>query len=148
MNPTGRSQPRLRLLVLTSTYPRWSGDHEPGFVHELSRRLAADFDVTVLCPHAPGAAATEMLDGVRVLRYRYAPEALETLVHNGGIIGNLARAKWKWLLVPGFFLAQAIAAWNCLRRDRPDVIHGHWLIPQGLLLATLSLVVRGFPPFC
>ena len=48
--------PRRRLLVLASTYPRWPGDPEPGFVHELARRLTDRFDVTVLCPHAPGAA--------------------------------------------------------------------------------------------
>ena len=28
------------LLVLASTYPRWRNDPEPGFVHELSKRLA------------------------------------------------------------------------------------------------------------
>ena len=48
-----------RLLVLTSTYPRWRDDPEPGFVHELSKRLVADFDVTVLAPHARGAAVEE-----------------------------------------------------------------------------------------
>ncbi len=41
-----------RLLVLSSTYPRWVNDAEPGFVHELSRRLAGDFEVTVVCPTA------------------------------------------------------------------------------------------------
>ncbi len=36
---------RLRVLVLASTYPRWAGDPEPNFVHELSRRLAEEDDV-------------------------------------------------------------------------------------------------------
>ncbi len=43
-----------RLLVLTSTYPRWPGDPEPGFVHELAKRLVDYYDVTVLGPHAHG----------------------------------------------------------------------------------------------
>jgi glycosyltransferase involved in cell wall biosynthesis len=145
-NPIGAAR-RAKLLVLTSTYPRWAGDHEPGFVHELSRRLARDLDVIVIAPHAPGAAKREMLDGVDVRRYRYAPDALEALVQNGGIVTNLKRAKWKWLLVPGFLLAQAVAVWRTLRRDRPNVIHGHWLIPQGLLLALLSLLLPRMPPF-
>ena len=37
-----------RLLVLTSTFPRWHGDHEPAFVFELARRLTDRFAVTVL----------------------------------------------------------------------------------------------------
>jgi hypothetical protein len=35
---------RPRVLVLTSTFPRWENDTEPAFVFELSRRLAASFD--------------------------------------------------------------------------------------------------------
>src|SRR5690606_9209651 len=60
------------LLVLASTYPRWPGDPEPGFVHELSRRLTDRFRVIALCPHAPGARTAERMDGVEVVRYRYA----------------------------------------------------------------------------
>jgi glycosyltransferase involved in cell wall biosynthesis len=124
-----------KLLVLASTYPRWAGDAEPGFVHELARRLVDQFDVTVICPHAKGAARQEVLDGVRVVRYRYAPDAFETLVNDGGIIANLRRSRWKWLLLPSFFLAQWVVLLCLLRKLRPDVVHAHWLIPQGLLTA-------------
>ena len=138
---------RAKLLVLASTYPRWAGDPEPGFVHQLARRLLDAFEVTVLTPHAPGAALAEDLDGVQVRRYRYAPEALETLVHDGGIITNLRGQPWKWLLVPAFLCAMAWSAWRTLRRDRPDVIHAHWLLPQGLIVAGLGVLFNRMPPF-
>jgi len=137
---------RQRLLVLTSTYPRWPDDHEPSFVHELCKRLTGDFDVTVLCPHAAGAAIDEVMDDVRIRRYRYAPARLETLVNEGGIITNLRRQPWKWLLIPGFLFAQAWATWQLIRRLRPDIIHAHWLVPQGLLVAALSRIDRRTPP--
>lgn len=123
------------VLVLASTYPRWAGDPEPAFVHELARRLTHRFRVIVLCPHASGAPLAEVMDGVQVRRYRYAPAALETLVNDGGIVTNLKRARWKWLLVPGFVLAQAWQMWRLCRHERVDVVHAHWLIPQGLLAA-------------
>jgi glycosyltransferase involved in cell wall biosynthesis len=126
---------RLRLLVLTSTYPRWAGDPEPGFVHELSRRLAETFDVRVIGPHAAGALARENLDGVEVHRYRYAPVALETLVNHGGILTNLKRSLWKWLLVPTFLAGQYLVMRKAVREFRPQVIHAHWLLPQGLIAA-------------
>jgi glycosyltransferase involved in cell wall biosynthesis len=129
---------RQTLLVLASTYPRWQGDHEPGFVHELCRRLLDRFDVVVLTSHAHGAAAEEMMDGVRVVRYRYGPAAMETLVYGGGIASNLQRAKWKYLLVPGFLLAQYVRAHKLIRQERIDAIHAHWLIPQGLVAARLG----------
>jgi Glycosyltransferase len=126
---------RPRLLVLASTYPRWANDHEPGFVHALSKRLAERFEVVVLCPHAPGAATTEALDGVLVTRYRYAPAPLERLVNNGGIITNLRRHPWMFLLLPGFFLGQLFALSRLVRHFSPAVIHAHWIIPQGFIAA-------------
>lgn len=136
-----------RLLVLASTFPRWAGDPEPGFVHELARRLVSEFDVCVLCPHAPGARATEIIDGLRVNRYRYAPEALETLVNNGGIIANLRRSPWKWLLLPTFFGGLLWSAWREIARWRPHVAHAHWLLPQGLVLALVERIHRHAPGF-
>ena len=109
---TGAAARRPVLLVLASTYPRWTGDPEPGFVHELSKRLADDFRVIVLGPHAPDAKPREMLEGVEVVRYRYAPERWETLVNDGGIVTNLKLQRWKLLLVPGFVLMQAWCAWR------------------------------------
>lgn len=133
------------LLVLASTYPRWQGDPEPGFVHELARRCTGDFDVIALVPGAPGALACERLDGVEVVRYRYAPRRLETLVNDGGIVTNLRRQPWKLLLVPAFVLAQAWHARQLVRTRQVDVIHAHWLLPQGLIAAVLQSKGRSVP---
>ena len=135
------------LLVLTSTYPRWKGDHEPGFVHELSKRLTDDFKVIVLGPSAPGAVPREALDGVDVFRYRYAPRRMETLVNDGGIVTNLRRHRWKLLLLPGFITALAWRAWRLLRTERVDVVHAHWLIPQGLIAMLLGKLSRRPVPY-
>lgn len=135
------------LLVLASTYPRWPGDPEPGFVHELSKRLANRFRVIVLGPHAPGAKTREVLDGVEVVRYRYAPERWETLVNDGGIVTNLKLHRWKPLLVPGFVLVQAWQAWRLCRHEKVDAIHAHWLIPQGLIAACLQSLPGRKVPF-
>ncbi|WP_081500754.1 glycosyltransferase [Dyella japonica] len=132
------SEIRPKLLVLASTYPRWRGDHEPGFVHELCRRMRHRFDITVLTSHARGARAEEIIDGVRVVRYRYAPVALETLVYGGGIASNLRRSAWKYGLVPTFLLAQYLRARALVRKERIDAIHAHWLIPQGSIATALG----------
>ncbi|HWU71598.1 MAG TPA: glycosyltransferase [Pseudoxanthomonas sp.] len=135
------------LLVLASTYPRWSGDPEPGFVHELCKRLTSRFRVVVVGPHAAGAKRMEMLDGVEVRRYRYAPSALETLINDGGIVTNLRRAPWKWLLLPGFVFGLLWSAWRTVASERPAVAHAHWLLPQGLALAILGMFDRRVPSF-
>jgi len=138
---------RYRILVLASTYPRWRDDHEPGFVHELNRRLTDSFDVHVICPRAPGAKSCEVLDGVTVHRFRYAPRAMETLVQEGGILVNLQRTAWKWGLVPFFMLGQFFACLKVIRNIKPHCLHAHWIVPQGLVLAVLALLPWRMPPF-
>lgn len=138
--------PKKKLLVLSSTYPRWDDDWEPAFVHELSKRLTSEFEVSVLCPREKGSKARETKDQVNVVRYRYAPNALSTLVSNGGIAANLKNQPLKWLLVPLFFLFQTLAIIIAIKRDKPDVIHCHWIIPQGICLYIAKILSRSKIP--
>lgn len=129
MPPTAKP----RLLVVSSTFPRWAGDREPPFVFELTRRLVDHYKIWVLAPHAPGAKTLERMGKLIVIRYRYFFERGETLVQGGGILANLGAGRWRYGLVPFFMLLQWWALVRLLRRVRFDLIHAHWLIPQGLL---------------
>lgn len=139
-----------RLLVLTSTFPRWRDDPEPAFVHELARRLTGHFDVTVLAPRAPGSQRLERMDSLRVVRFPYFVQRWENLAtHGGGILSRLRVNRWNYLLVPPFLLGQLWALIRLLRRERFDMIHAHWIIPQGLI-AVLGRVLsrRAIPLVC
>lgn len=124
---------RRRVLVLTSTFPRWEGDHEPPFIYELCRRLASRFDVLVLAPHFPGAVRQENITGVKVVRFRYFIPRWQGLAYEGGILSKLRQNKWLYLQVPFFFFFQLLALIRIMGTNRFDVIHAHWLVPQGLV---------------
>ena len=121
-----------RLLVTASTFPRWEGDTEPRFVLDLCKKLTAYFDVTVLVPAAPGAAKEEVLEGVSVIRYHYFPiHKWETLCYPGAIVPRIREKKVRVLLVPFLFMA---LWWKIGRMKKQfDVVHAHWLIPQGIV---------------
>ena len=136
----------MRILVVTSTFPRWQGDTEPAFVYELCRRLhCLGADIDVLAPHTQGAKTMEVMDGINVYRYRYCPERLEILAYRGGILANLKRG---FLVVPFFLVFQGIAVWKRLRKEKYDLVHSHWIIPQGFVcvLANLLSVRRNRKP--
>lgn len=78
------------------------------------------------------------MDRVEIIRYRYAPQAMETLVYGGGIATHLKRSPWKVVWVPGFVLGQYLAARRILRARHVDLIHAHWLLPQGMVAKWLA----------
>lgn len=124
---------KQKILVLTSTFPRWLNDTDPPFVYELSKRLASSFDITVHAPHYPGAKTNEIMNGIRVHRFRYFFQPLEKLAGSTGILPTLKRNKFYYLIVPFFLCAQFLSAFFLVRKICPDIIHAHWLIPQGLI---------------
>jgi glycosyltransferase involved in cell wall biosynthesis len=136
---TSASKPAV--LVLTSTFPRWKGDVDPPFVHELVRRLTDSFDIHVVAPHAPGSKRREILDGVHVHRFRYGHARWEHLAYHGGILANIKRSPVLCGLVPLFLAAQLLAAIHLLIRQPIQLIHAHWIFPQGMI-ALLARAIR------
>ena len=131
-----------RLLVLASTFPREIGDGTPGFVLDLALEEAKHFEVRVLAPMVPGARRHEQIGvasgtPITVIRYRYVWPFRHALA-DGGIIDNLKAKPILALQVPFLLLG----LWRALLVQgitwRPNAIHAHWLIPQGLV-ATLAL---------
>lgn len=130
---------RPRVLMLTSTLPRWEGDSEPRFVLDLARHLGKQFDVEILAPHAPRAARSEVLEGVHITRFRYWYPRWQSVAYEGGIAWRLSENPARVIQIP-FFIGSL--AWHTIRRlrqePRIDLMHAHWLIPQGLV----AVVVR------
>ncbi len=124
---------RKKLLVLTSTFPRWKNDTLPPFVYELSKRLTDKFDVTVLAPSYPGAKDFEIMDKMKVYRFHYFIRQFEKLAGSGGILPVLSKNPFYYFVVPFFLLGEYLAAKKLVEKERPDIIHAHWIIPQGLI---------------
>jgi glycosyltransferase involved in cell wall biosynthesis len=143
-------QNRPRVLVLTSTFPRWENDPEPAFIFELCRRLISDYNITVLAPRTPGGKILETIAGINVVRFPYFFNRWEKLaMHGGGILNKLKSSPLYYMMVPFFLLGQLWAVRRLLRNDHFDLIHAHWLIPQGLI-SVLGLILsrRRIPLVC
>ena len=129
-----------KLLVLTTTFPRWPNDADPPFVYNLSKRLTQKFDVTVHTPHYPGAKTREFLDGMHIYRFRYNFAPLEKLAGSTGILPTLRANKMLYIIVPFLIGCQFFSLLFLVRKLRPDIIHAHWLFPQGFAAIILKRV--------
>jgi len=132
---------RPRILVTTSTFPRWPGDTEPGFVYELCRSLSEQgIDVDVLAPHADGARDFELMHDIRVYRYRYFSSRLQSLAYSGGILANLKNNPLNLIQVPFFLVSQLFALYRLLGSGNYGLVHAHWVIPQAMVCALANLL--------
>jgi phosphatidyl-myo-inositol dimannoside synthase len=140
------TQPRRggRVLFLTSNYPRWAGDTTTPFVHDLAVDLGArGWQVRVLAPHAPGAARDETIDGVQVHRFRYlVPASAQTVCYGGGALVNIRSSPLTRAKIPALVLAEGLATARSLMGG-VDLVHAHWVLPQGFVAATTPF--RGVP---
>ena len=100
----------------------------------------------VLAPHAAGSQVETMLDGIRITRYRYSFSRLENLAYRGGIIENLKQNRCRYGLIPFFLLFQTLAIQKLLRHFQFDLIHAHWIIPQGACAALTNHSHKTRPP--
>jgi len=121
------------VLMSTSVFPRWSGDATPPFVLNQAQAVAEQgWGVTVLVPHAPGAARRERIGGVEVIRFRYLwPHRLQSLCYEGGMLVQLRKYPHRRWQLPFFLLAQIRAIRILCKQENFDLIHAHSLLPQG-----------------
>ncbi len=120
-----------KVLFLASSYPRNEQDSAAVFLRYLAEALAArGYQVHVLAP-ADGKSETTLEGQVIVRRFQYFPLRWQKLAYGSGIIPNLKRSPWLWLQVPCYALAMTLALRRLLRQERYDVLHAHWIMPQG-----------------
>lgn len=122
---------KKKILITASTFPRWEGDTEPRFILDYAKSIQEYYDVTVMAPASQGAADQEVLEGVKVIRYHYFPiHRFETLCYPGAIVPRIKQKKARALLVP--FLLFSMRRRLKKERKNYDLVHAHWLIPQGI----------------
>jgi glycosyltransferase involved in cell wall biosynthesis len=94
----------VKVVVLTTSYPRWEGDAAGRFVAEAVERLRGRVDVDVVSAHS----------------FRHYGVA-----YGHGVLENLKRRPWLGALVP-LMLGSFVHAARDAARDA-DVLHAHWL---------------------
>jgi len=133
-----------RVLVIATTFPRWQNDIRPEFVYELSKRLQNNgFEIVVLAPHHIGAKKFEIMDGMKVYRFSYFwPDKYQKLVYGGGILPNIQRSNLAKIQVPFLVLSELYYSFKLIKKERIDMIHSHWIIPNGLVGAILKRLCK------
>ncbi len=124
----------MRVLMITSKFPRFIGDTQPGFVYEFVNAVKKlGNEVAVVAPHDADADKKEIMDGVAVYRFQYFwPAKLQKVSYGPGIPANVQGNFLTKLQFPFFALSQLFLTKKVSKKFNPDIVHAHWALPQGL----------------
>lgn len=140
----------MHIAVLTHNYPRFPGDFSGNFVAALSQELVRQGNkVSVLAPWDPAYRLSDSDPALEppqrtphaptLYLWRYAPlAAWHQLGYMRTMEADVRMRDQTYWLAPMFFAAGALATLRWCRALRPDVIHAHWLLPNGLFGALAS----------
>lgn len=124
---------KLRVLIITSKFPRFKGDPQPPFTYDLSKELVnKGTDVHVIAPHDKKAKRKDFFDGIHTYRFKYFFTKMQKLAYGPGIPANLRTSWLARFQMPFFTLSQLFFVRKIAKKINPDIIHVHWAFPQGL----------------
>lgn len=129
------------ILVFTSTFPIFlKGDGTPPFVYELSKRLAEreDFRIIVLTPFRKRTKPFEERERLKIYRFRYGFTAL----CERGILPNLKKNKFLFFQIPFLFFFAFINLAKIVKKEKINIIHAHWIVPQGFMAVLYKKIFR------
>ncbi len=133
--------------MVATSYPRFPGDSVGTFMEPIAKSVAArGHEVHMVAPWHPRITRPAHEDGVTFHFFKYAPVASLNVfgyaqaLHADVKLRGAAYAATPLALVAGWHAARSVA-----NRHRATVMHGHWVVPGGVMAAAakpgLPLVV-------
>lgn len=127
---------KIKLCIVTHSYPRFEGDWGSNFIESLARAYARnDVDVTVFVPYAINFnRKPEDVEGVKIVTYKYMPFiSLHTIGYGHSMKADLKMNLQDMLLMPFLLLAGITRFSALLRKEKFHLIHAHWAVPNTII---------------
>lgn len=135
----------MKVCMLTHGYPRFSDDTTAPFIESIAETLQQqeDVEVTVLTPDTPQFKRSETDSTVNLRTYRYFfPRQFQRLGYSNSLVNDCALKKYVYLLAPFLFISGIIHLFSLSRKHKFDVIHAHWLLPNGFICAVVNRLLK------
>ena len=135
----------MKVCILTHGYPRFPDDTTAPFIQSIAETLQQqeNVDVTVLTPDTPQFQRSETDSIVNLHTYRYFfPRKLQRLGYSNTLVNDCALKKYVYLLAPFLFISGIFHLFWLSRKHKFDVIHAHWLLPNGFMSAVVNRLLK------
>ena len=83
------------------------------------------------------------MDNVKVYRFPYLyPYKLHRLCYDGWILENLRKSILARIHIPFLFLMELAYMRKIIKKEKIDIVHAHWILPQGFIGARLKKLFK------
>jgi glycosyltransferase involved in cell wall biosynthesis len=136
----------MKILALTSSYPRYEDDPTAPFIESITNHVAAlGHTVHLVLPESSEWNRPAVEDGVHYHPYRYSPMRSWTpWGFSGSLEGGVRIKKTMYGLAPIVLASAVRSARSRLAGGGFDLVHVHWVVPNGPIGA-LAVHGRGVP---
>ncbi len=127
--------------MLTSSYPLYEGDMTAPFIEEIAAGVAArGHEVHVVLPDHPRLRRSGIVRGVHLHPFAVAPVRSWGAAwgYAGSLAGDVAVTKGAVAIAPLALTNATRAVRRVARQVRPDILHAHWVIPNGPPVAVVA----------
>jgi glycosyltransferase involved in cell wall biosynthesis len=128
------------VVMVATSYPRFPGDGVGSFMEPIAKSVAArGHEVHLVAPWHPAITRGKEEDGVSFHFFHYAPvPSLNVFGYAGGLRADTDLKLAAWLAAPPALAAGWFKAWRVATKRRATVMHGHWVVPGGVIAAAAA----------
>ncbi|HEX4955726.1 MAG TPA: glycosyltransferase [Thermoanaerobaculia bacterium] len=129
----------MRVAVLAHSFPRFPGDTHGPFVQRLSESLADQgHQVWVLVPFDPELSGHPG-SPLELRSFRYVwPDRAHLLGYSRTLKRDIGLKLWAYLEAPLYHLFAERALARLVRREGIELLHAHWILPNGFIAARVA----------
>lgn len=136
----------MKILMLTTSYPKWQGETTAPFIEEIAAGVAArGHEVHVLMPYRADLRRAPVERGVHLHTYQYAPHPrLEVWGYAASMHGDIGLQEAALWAAPLALFRGTEALLRLLDAGDFSLVHAHWVLPNGPV-AALGALTHGLP---
>lgn len=135
----------MKILMITSSYPRFEGDTVAPFIRYIAKNIAAlGHSIDILMPYEPEMKLPED-EGINFFLYKYAPlKSWNVWGYASSLRADIKLKKRVYFLVPSVVISSLYHLFRLTSRNNYDILHAHWVLPNAPM-AALTAGIRNLP---
>lgn len=136
---------KLKILVISNTYPLHKNDNTVIFLKTLYNEISKEHFVEIVA--ADNVAVNDKdndNENLKIFRFKYWFRKSQKLAYGDAILSNLNTNIFIYFQIPFFILSMLFIIIKRIRKNKPDIIHAHWVLPCGFL-GILCSKIFGIP---